>query len=311
MPFPRQLSVFSVAWYLLLVHTAAAENSVVVESKAFALGQASCTVGVFLTNDVGWTALVLPLEFRTLSGNAYMRLGTFSGKAANRLDASPLGREWYDERGWWPAPTITTSAIPYKCVDSPCSGPDDSTGGWCGTGANQPDFVSPDALFYASVANGDEAHGEPTTMLSGADPPGTSNASFKIIFNVNSNPGDIEIDSTCLSPASHLSYLEVDLQPSTPQFTKGLIHVGCECACQSDPECDGEPNIADIVLTVDRAFGGVLHAADIDCPNHFSGVDGRTDVNCSGATDIIDVVTMVDVVFRGADPAAQFCQPCL
>lgn len=86
-----------------------------------------------------------------------------------------------------------------------------------------------------------------------------------------------------------------------------LVSEVCRCECHADPQCDGNMDILDVVLTVNRAFRA---AASIPfCPG-YDVIDGRTDVDCSGATDIVDAVRMIDVVFRGGDPAANFCEPC-
>ncbi len=86
---------------------------------------------------------------------------------------------------------------------------------------------------------------------------------------------------------------------------------GCDCRCQSDPECDGRTDVLDVIHTIDRAFRGLSPTKDFACIPHGQTVDGRTDVNCSGATDVVDVVVMINVAFRGMDPATQFCHLCV
>ena len=86
---------------------------------------------------------------------------------------------------------------------------------------------------------------------------------------------------------------------------------GCDCHCQSDPECDGRTDVLDVIRTIDRAFRGLAPTKDVTCFAHSQTVDGRTDINCSGATDVLDVVVMINVAFRGQDPATQFCRLCV
>ncbi len=79
----------------------------------------------------------------------------------------------------------------------------------------------------------------------------------------------------------------------------------CNCFCHGDPVCDAQPDILDVVETINQAFRGFSPTIDANCPHV-----GRTDVNCSGAIDVVDVVLMINVAFRGADINASFCDPC-
>ncbi|MEW5702785.1 MAG: hypothetical protein AB1792_11220 [Candidatus Zixiibacteriota bacterium] len=78
----------------------------------------------------------------------------------------------------------------------------------------------------------------------------------------------------------------------------------CSCPCHGDPQCDGIPNIQDVVQTVNVAFRGSAPVFDPQCPKE------RTDVNCDDVTTVQDVVKVVNVAFRGANPATEFCDPC-
>ncbi|MEW5702076.1 MAG: integrin alpha [Candidatus Zixiibacteriota bacterium] len=78
----------------------------------------------------------------------------------------------------------------------------------------------------------------------------------------------------------------------------------CSCPCHGDPQCDGLPNVQDVVQTVNVAFRGSVPVSDPDCPRE------RTDVNCDNVTTVQDVVKVVNVAFRGANPATEFCDPC-
>ncbi|HUU44719.1 MAG TPA: hypothetical protein VM118_03210 [Acidobacteriota bacterium] len=81
----------------------------------------------------------------------------------------------------------------------------------------------------------------------------------------------------------------------------------CHCKCVSDPQCDGQTNVLDVVHAVNVAFRGGMPEPDPfpQCPDVET-----TDVDCTGATDVLDVVRIVNVAFRGGNPAVEFCDPC-
>lgn len=80
----------------------------------------------------------------------------------------------------------------------------------------------------------------------------------------------------------------------------------CGCQCHADPQCDGSPDVLDVVQTISIAFRGAPAIPDpyAECPFE------TADVDCSGDTNILDVVKMVNVAFRGVNPATEFCNPC-
>jgi len=80
----------------------------------------------------------------------------------------------------------------------------------------------------------------------------------------------------------------------------------CSCPCHADPACDAvKSDILDVVNTINVAFRGTAGTVSGACPYQ------DTDVDCTTATDILDVVKVVNVAFRGANPATEFCDPCL
>ncbi|MEW5702803.1 MAG: hypothetical protein AB1792_11330 [Candidatus Zixiibacteriota bacterium] len=87
-------------------------------------------------------------------------------------------------------------------------------------------------------------------------------------------------------------------------FWHGASADGCSCPCHGDPQCDGIPNVQDVVQTVNVAFRGAAPVFDPNCPKE------RTDVNCDGVSTVQDVVKVVNVAFRGASKATEFCDPC-
>ena len=83
------------------------------------------------------------------------------------------------------------------------------------------------------------------------------------------------------------------------------VNNACDCFCHGDPSCDGQPDIVDVVETVNAAFRGANPTVDAACPHV-----GRPDVDCSGDINVVDIVLMVNVVFRAADPETTICDPC-
>jgi hypothetical protein len=85
------------------------------------------------------------------------------------------------------------------------------------------------------------------------------------------------------------------------------IPVFCYCKCFSDPQCNGDTDVLDVVQAVDVAFRNATPDPDPypQCPDVET-----TDVDCSGATDVLDVIRFVNVAFRNAEPAGEFCDPC-
>lgn len=196
-----------------------AANHVTVESKSVATGATGVQVGVFVENDIPITALVLPLELREATPGTYVTTAfTFGPQAAGRVQNSPLGPAGAN----WPAANITARRYAVTAVP-PCSGPISSS---FNTAAAQIDFVSPDAIFHAAVSTGDPNIGEDITLDPGGDPAGTANASFLFTFNVTATDGLIEIDTTCIRPANHLSYVDEASSPIGVTFTKGILTVG-------------------------------------------------------------------------------------
>jgi hypothetical protein len=64
-------------------------------------------------------------------------------------------------------------------------------------------------------------------------------------------------------------------------------------------------NAQDVVIVVSIAFRGAASTCDSGCEAE------RSDVNCDGVTGAVDVVKVINVAFRGANPATEFCDPCL
>lgn len=299
-----------VAVVLLSIASVRAENSVVVESRTFGQGQSACTVGVFLTNDVGLTGLVLPLEIRTLSGGAYMSAGGFSRdhNQAGRLANSPLGNA--DGGGAWPAAGITRRTFSVPDNGGSCARPADPTNSW-NTAAGLPDFVSPDAVFHSCVSTGDPNIGEVIELPPGSDPPQTQSASYRIIFNVNTNSGQFEIDTTCIRPSNHLAFVDGTTQAFPPSFTKGIITIPpCDTSIASDCDGDGILNVNDNCPEEpnpgqENADGDSFGDVCDPCPGNPSvwcpcDCSCHADPECNGSHNVIDVILVGNRAFRGA-----------
>ncbi len=282
-------------------------------------GATNVRIGVYFENDLEITGLVLPLELRTCSGGAYIVGPSFKRQLATsgRIYNSPLGVA--DPNGKWPAASSVnrTFAVynPKPMEWNDCPRDLDSTGYW-GTSAAAPDFVSPDAVFLATVSTGDPNSGELISLPPGSDPAGTP--SYEIIVNVGNAVGVFVIDSTCITPVNHLVYVAGDLSVYLlePSFQMGAVGVGtdasscappaCDCPCHADPaDCGGPPlGVLDVVLTIDVAFRGLPATRTPTCPFE------NTDLDCGGLTDIVDVVRVIDVELRGVPRALRICDPC-
>lgn len=75
----------------------------------------------------------------------------------------------------------------------------------------------------------------------------------------------------------------------------------CVCACWSDPQCNGQTNVIDLVRVIQILFEN--HAATISpqCPT----LDA--DFNCDCFIDVLDLGKIIDILFRGD---TTICNPC-
>lgn len=205
---------------LLIAYGAApgwAANHVTVESKSVATNATGVQVGVWVENDIPITAIVIPLELRSLTAGTYVTTTySFTTNPAGRVQNSPLGAAGPT----WPPANVTARRYAATAVPA-CSGPVSNT---YNTSVAQIDFVSPDASLHAAVSTGDPQVGEDITMLPGVDPAGVP--SFRFTFDVTGVDGLFEIDSCCVRPANHLSYVDEQNNLLAPTFVKGVITVG-------------------------------------------------------------------------------------
>ena len=76
------------------------QNRVHIESRAFAANAVACSIGVYISNDVSITGIVLPFEFRSVSGGAYLASQLFFNlQPGSRLYESPLSATYSPAAG--------------------------------------------------------------------------------------------------------------------------------------------------------------------------------------------------------------------
>jgi hypothetical protein len=227
---------------LCAAQLAGATNSVVIESKTFAPSQVACSVGVFITNDVPITGIVLPLELRSISGGAFTQVTAptsfrFKVIPGNRLDNSPLGTGGEN----WPDAQRVLRYFASPMLLGHCSGPISRT---YDVSASSGDGISPDAVLYATVSMGDPGIGEEWYLPPGADGGGTSTASMIFTFSVDSAGGCFRIDTCCVKPSNHLGMVEAAEIPQyvLPNFKRGIVSVGTsDCPGDIDPDQNHAP----------------------------------------------------------------------
>lgn len=248
----------------LMATQAMAANEVRVASRTFASGQTACTLGVFIENDEPLTGMVIPLEIRTQSGDAFY-LGALVGVTWNymptgRLKNSPLG-DVAEPNGLWPAANVTRRqyAKPVP-LDSACSGPVSRS---YSTQALRGDTISPDAFFLATVSTGDPSIGEEISLQ-----PGTDGATPSMRVLISLTPGTngcMVIDTACITPANHIFFVNENNQGITPNFIRGEITVGsgsCAVVANQPPTAVCE----NVTVYADGNCEGTVTPSELD-PN--------------------------------------------
>ncbi len=291
------VSLLAVIWLSPLA--VQAENLVEIESKWVEAGASNVMLGIYLTNDVQTYGVLMTYEIRSIHVGSFIR---------RTLDIRPQGRllEW---TGTEP-PFTVKNFYPYRTrPNSYTQCPTDSEGNvWQWMESDSlPDFVGEEALLYYFVGMDFER----PTMLAGTDGnPREGQPSAKLVFDVTEVGGAFIIDTTCMGPANHLSYIVDDPVAEfailAPAFEKGIVLIGCNAECHGDPNCDGQCNLIDLIKSVDVAFNNAPPVIDPDprCPVE------NTDVNCDLVTNVLDVVHMVNVQYRFSPMAIEFCVAC-
>lgn len=259
-----------------------AANSVFIESKTVVAGARGVEVGIYLSNTPHVGLVHMPFQITEITPGSFIAdtlLLIGQGRLAGTLDQA--------------------NSEQYFAVQHDTLG---FVGCWWARA--QPDFVSPDAVFYFSsrgllrrdfcLPPGDD----------GMPPSGSP--SLILRFDVSNVPGTFEIDSTCFGHDGLLFAECYGPVIFTPSFTKGVITiVPCECQCHGDPACDGIRDVLDVTRVIGEAFGATARESDVEC-----GRKTRADINCDCKVDITDVIGMIDVVIRGKDPSGAICDGC-
>jgi hypothetical protein len=204
-------------------------NRVTVESETFFINQTACTVDVSLANVIPIEGLVIPLDIRSTSGGAFYETPSgppfFARRTGGRLDLSPLGAA--DPGGDWPAAATTLNY--FDNTQGPACGPRTYGGATATVGG-----TSPDAVLFAAVSTGDAGMGDETALQPGVDPGNSS--SWQLVFEANGSVGCFEIDTCCVRPSSHLSFLEDGGNTQPVGFTKGTICLELNAGTNYPPE---------------------------------------------------------------------------
>lgn len=218
---------------------AGAIDQVKVASGAVGIG-GSINIGIFIDNDatiVNWGA---PLVIRTVSNGAYMTNLTFT----HPNPGSP--------RSAFLTGVAVANTYPDYHFDVEPNCPAGT--GFKGAGNVPLDFVSPDGVFFARQSvfpatpqppGSDEGLGIPITILH---------------FTVNNNVGFFEIDSACVTPANHVSFVTDLAVEVVPAFVKGMVEILAN-------QCPA-PSIANAVVNA---------TVGVQASNTASGVDPESD----------------------------------
>lgn len=277
---------------------AMAADLVTVESKTVAPGATGVTLGVYIANDQAAVGFVMPLEFREQTPGSYIT-GAFTrgATAGGRLNNSPLG----SANPLGPPANITQNryAVPGGTA---CSGPTSNT---YQTPAANIDFVSPDAILHATVSTGDENVGDDIDLDPGADAPGTP--SYQFTFNVTNVEGTFIVDTCCVRPANHLSYVDRNTALVPMNFVAGIVTI-----FQPPNACPVVAPAGPVNASVGSPACVTLSATDPenDSPITFHILSGPGTINgnqlCVTPT-CADVANGIDVVVYADDPVASGC----
>jgi hypothetical protein len=264
-----------------------AQDTVTIESRSVIAGSEDVAIGIYVANSQQIRGISLPLEFRVVTPGSFIT-DSIGVQREGRLAATSIIQ-------------LHLRLYPEPNPDNVCSGPVSRTYTDI-AGSFEDFFTSPDAIWWAGLSNSSFG----PFLEPGSDgEPGTGIPSLKLTFGVSEVPGSFEIDTCCTTPMNHIGYSSMDFEAIIPRFIKGVITIApCNCTCHTDPQCDGNPDVFDVVASVNVAFRNVTSIKSTFCPYE------QTDADCDGDTDVIDVVKFVNVAFRNADAGVEFCEGC-
>ena len=182
------------------------EDSITVESKSVCANDESVEIRVRMTNTTEVRHLTVPLEFRTISGGAFVRSVKMSWD--ERLPpgkTEPLGEFAMTHH--------------YDHKNCGCSNGQTQGYGKVRVSDTLPHSVevSPYAVMFTRLR-----------LMGGNLLPGRDSiGSMVITLDIDKHAGVFEIDTTCMCPANHLLFVIQDNGPRgiNPAFTKGVITV--------------------------------------------------------------------------------------
>lgn len=256
--------------------------SVQVESKSVTAGPNLVPIHIKLMNDAPIRSITLPLEFRSVTGGAFisrLRVG-YAERLATYLTGINLASQYASPDG--NCKTWTTNG--YKTLTSMIPPNTDVTVG-----------SSPEGILLVRGVTTDPP------LPPGADALGSIVLSVLVTGN-----GTFEIDTTCVNPSNHPLFKLDDAPPYTgvlPAFTKGTITVSCDCPHQGDILGDGEIDVFDVLGAIQIAFSGSGDIQDPQCSST------RGDVNADGVCDVFDVIYLIATAFSGGPGPVNPCLP--
>ncbi|MEW5875206.1 MAG: hypothetical protein AB1752_08515 [Candidatus Zixiibacteriota bacterium] len=264
--------------------TAGAANRVAVQSMS-AFPSGDIAVGVYVENDVEVRSVVVPLIIKSVNPNAYMTALTLT----NPVPGSRMAGKLPD--------IVASNTYPVgNAAVSGCNSAWYTDGGGFAT-IGQPDYISSDGVLLARQ----RIFGP--TLPAGTDfPVGAGIPSFRLNVTVTETDGVFEIDTTCVTPANHLSYNNMSGQQVVPTFTKGTITIlPCVCPWQGDINADGFIDAVDLAKQINVTYFGQAETWDPSCTSP------RTDYDGDHLSSVNDLVRCIDhVFFGGAGPV----DPC-
>jgi hypothetical protein len=250
-------------------------DALTVESKTVQAGATGVQIRIFLANDSAMRNLVIPLRVRTVSDDgAFITKMAIKPVAGARIEGLLNGISIYNG---YLADSASACKVPF-------SDPPVYIGGlkaiaWSDT-ASHAVTTSPVGIL---VTRGVLFPSEPTLPVGsdGATP------SFELLFDIANSPGQFEVDTVCIDPFNHLTYVFTNKPGKVPVFTKGVVTVACAkgLPVPSGPTpTDGALDQLDSVILgwspITDSCGVPVSSYDVLIGNNCSGLDPV--VACTG-----------------------------